>query len=78
MLGIERKNPKPTDWPVPSESAPETRENGSGLSIPDDADLTHHQKVRYDLEYVRHHPISRDMVILLKTVALVLSKKGAR
>ena len=42
------------------------------------SDLTHYEKVRYDLEYVRRHPISRDMAILLKTVTLVLSKKGAR
>ncbi len=42
------------------------------------SDLTHDQKVRYDLEYVRHHPISRDLGILVKTVALVLSMKGAR
>jgi lipopolysaccharide/colanic/teichoic acid biosynthesis glycosyltransferase len=42
------------------------------------SDLTHYEKVRYDLKYVRHHPISRDLGILLKTVALVLSKKGAR
>jgi lipopolysaccharide/colanic/teichoic acid biosynthesis glycosyltransferase len=42
------------------------------------SDLTHYEKVRYDLRYVRHHPISRDLRILLKTVTLVLSKKGAR
>ncbi len=42
------------------------------------SDLTHYEKVRHDLEYVRHHPISRDLGILLKTVGLVLSKKGAR
>ncbi len=42
------------------------------------SDLTHYEKVRYDLEYVRYHPLSRDLRILLKTVGLVLSKKGAR
>ena len=42
------------------------------------SDITHYEKVRYDLDYVRHHPISRDVMILLKTVTLVLSKKGAR
>ena len=42
------------------------------------SDLTHDQKVRYDLEYVRYHPIIRDLGILVKTIALVLSKKGAR
>ncbi|HXG36207.1 MAG TPA: sugar transferase [Dehalococcoidia bacterium] len=42
------------------------------------SDLTHYQKVCYDLEYVRYHPLSRDLRILLKTIALVVSKKGAR
>jgi lipopolysaccharide/colanic/teichoic acid biosynthesis glycosyltransferase len=42
------------------------------------SDLTHYEKVKYDLEYVRHHPLSLDLKILLKTVTLVLSKKGAR
>ncbi len=42
------------------------------------SDLTHLEKLRYDLAYVRHHPISRDLKILLKTLMLVLSKKGAR
>ena len=42
------------------------------------SDITHYEKVRYDLNYVRHHPISRDVMILLKTITLVISKKGAR
>ncbi len=42
------------------------------------SDITHYEKVRYDLDYVRRHPISRDLMILLKTVTLVISKKGAR
>lgn len=42
------------------------------------SDLTHYEKVRHDLEYVCSHPISRDLQILLKTVTLVISKKGAR
>jgi lipopolysaccharide/colanic/teichoic acid biosynthesis glycosyltransferase len=42
------------------------------------SDITHYQKVRYDLEYVRHHPISRDLRVLMKTISLVISKKGAR
>jgi len=28
--------------------------------------------------YVRHHPIARDLKILVRTVTLVISKKGAR
>lgn len=42
------------------------------------SDLTHYQKVRYDLKYVQNHPFARDLKILLRTVALVFSKKGAR
>lgn len=42
------------------------------------SDITHYQKVKYDLEYVRRHPISLDMRILWKTLGLVASKKGAR
>jgi lipopolysaccharide/colanic/teichoic acid biosynthesis glycosyltransferase len=42
------------------------------------SDLTHSEKVRYDLIYVRRHPISLDVAILLRTVALVFNKKGAR
>ena len=42
------------------------------------SDITHYQKVKYDIEYVRRHPIIRDLRILWKTLSLVLSKKGAR
>jgi lipopolysaccharide/colanic/teichoic acid biosynthesis glycosyltransferase len=42
------------------------------------SDLTHYEKVKYDLRYVRHHPITLDLRILLKTIGLVISKKGAR
>jgi lipopolysaccharide/colanic/teichoic acid biosynthesis glycosyltransferase len=42
------------------------------------SDITHYQKVKYDLEYVRRHPITRDLRVLWKTLSLVASKKGAR
>jgi lipopolysaccharide/colanic/teichoic acid biosynthesis glycosyltransferase len=42
------------------------------------SDLTHYEKVKYDLRYVRHHPVALDLMILLKTIGLVISKKGAR
>jgi putative peptidoglycan lipid II flippase len=42
------------------------------------SDITHYEKVKYDIEYVRNHPISRDLRILWKTLSLVASKKGAR
>jgi lipopolysaccharide/colanic/teichoic acid biosynthesis glycosyltransferase len=42
------------------------------------SDLTHYQKIKYDLKYVRRHPVSLDLLILWKTLSLVFSKKGAR
>lgn len=42
------------------------------------SDLTHYEKVKYDLDYVRDHSFARDLMILVRTVGLVFSKKGAR
>jgi len=42
------------------------------------SDITHYQKIRYDLDYVRRHPLRRDLMILVRTLGLVISKKGAR
>lgn len=42
------------------------------------SDLTHYEKVRYDLKYVQRHPFALDLKILIRTIALVFSKKGAR
>jgi lipopolysaccharide/colanic/teichoic acid biosynthesis glycosyltransferase len=42
------------------------------------SDLTYEEKIKYDLEYVRYHPLRRDIEILWRTVWLVLSKRGAR
>jgi lipopolysaccharide/colanic/teichoic acid biosynthesis glycosyltransferase len=42
------------------------------------SDLTHHEKVKHDLVYVRDHSLKQDVRILLKTIGLVISKKGAR
>jgi len=66
-------------WPPHFHQRHKVRPGMTGLAqVNGRSDLTHYEKVRYDLKYVRHHPISRDLGILLKTVALVLSKKGAR
>ena len=40
--------------------------------------LTYRQTVMYDLEYVRNPSLWRDLQILVRTVGVVLSKKGAR
>ncbi|MDI6857853.1 MAG: sugar transferase [Dehalococcoidia bacterium] len=42
------------------------------------SDLTYSQMMAYDLDYVDNHPFSRDLAILMKTVAVVLRKEGAR
>ena len=40
------------------------------------ADITYHEKVMYDLEYVKRQSASLDLAILLRTVRVVLSGKG--
>ena len=66
-------------WPPHFRQRHKVKPGMTGLAqVNGRSDLTHYQKVRYDLEYVRHHPISRDLKILIKTLTLVLSKKGAR
>lgn len=42
------------------------------------SDLTHYEKVKHDLDYVQDHSFARDLMILVKTVGLVFTKKGAR
>lgn len=41
-------------------------------------DLTYHETMLYDLEYVRGHSLCRDVAILARSVLVVLSRKGAR
>jgi len=66
-------------WPPHFHQRHKVKPGMTGLAqVNGRSNLTHYQKLRYDLEYVCHHPISRDMAILLKTLTLVLSKKGAR
>jgi lipopolysaccharide/colanic/teichoic acid biosynthesis glycosyltransferase len=66
-------------WPLEFHQRHKVKPGMTGLAqVNGRSDLTHYQKVRYDLDYVRSHPLSRDLKILLKTVALVVSKKGAR
>ena len=40
------------------------------------ADITYHEKVMFDLEYVKRQSSSLDLAILLRTVRVVLSGKG--
>ncbi len=66
-------------WPPEFRQRHKVKPGMTGLAqVNGRSDITHYQKVRYDLRYVRHHPISLDMKVLLKTITLVISKKGAR
>ncbi len=42
------------------------------------ADLTYDETMQYDLEYVRDHSLWRDLQIIWQTIAVVVSRKGAR
>src|SRR5581483_46061 len=42
------------------------------------ADLTYDETMQYDLEYVRDHSLRRDLQIIWQTIAVVVSRKGAR
>lgn len=66
-------------WPEEFQARHLVRPGMTGLAqVNGRSNLTHSQKLRYDLEYVRYHPLSRDLAILLKTVRVVASKEGAR
>ena len=41
-------------------------------------DLTYHEAMVYDLEYVEQHSFLRDVAILLQTIPTVLGRRGAR
>ena len=42
------------------------------------SNLTYQQMMAYDLDYADHHPFSRDLTILVRTLRVVVSKEGAR
>ncbi len=66
-------------WPPEFRQRHQVKPGMTGLAqVNGRSDLTHYEKVKYDLRYVRNHPIALDVQILLKTVKLVFSKKGAR
>lgn len=66
-------------WPMSFRQRHKVKPGMTGLAqVNGRSDLTHYEKVRYDLRYVARHPLSLDIRILLKTVMLVVSKKGAR
>ena len=67
------------DWPPEFRQRHQVKPGMTGLAqVNGRSDLTHYEKVKYDLRYVANHPITADLRILLKTIGLVISKKGAR
>jgi lipopolysaccharide/colanic/teichoic acid biosynthesis glycosyltransferase len=66
-------------WPPEFRQRHQVKPGMTGLAqVNGRSDLTHYEKVKYDLRYVANHPITLDLKILLKTIGLVISKKGAR
>jgi lipopolysaccharide/colanic/teichoic acid biosynthesis glycosyltransferase len=66
-------------WPESFRQRHKVKPGMTGLAqVNGRSDLTHHEKVKYDLRYVQDHSIAEDFRILLKTIGLVISKKGAR
>jgi len=66
-------------WPESFRQRHKVKPGMTGLAqVNGRSDLTHHEKVKHDLRYVRNHSISEDLRILMKTIGLVISKKGAR
>jgi lipopolysaccharide/colanic/teichoic acid biosynthesis glycosyltransferase len=66
-------------WPAAFRQRHQVKPGMTGLAqVNGRSDLTHYEKVKYDLRYVANHPITQDLRILIKTVGLVISKKGAR
>ncbi len=66
-------------WPAEFRARHQVKPGMTGLAqVNGRSDLTHYDKLRYDLDYVRRHPPLRDIEILFKTLKVVLSKKGAR
>ncbi|MDO8613484.1 MAG: sugar transferase [Dehalococcoidia bacterium] len=55
----------------------ETKPGLTGLAqVNGQADITYHEKVMYDLEYVKRQSSSFDLAILLRTIRVVLRGKG--
>jgi|FLYL01.1.fsa_nt_gi lipopolysaccharide/colanic/teichoic acid biosynthesis glycosyltransferase len=66
-------------WPPEFRQRHKVKPGMTGLAqVHGRSDITHYEKVRWDIEYVRHHPLSRDLRILWRTLGMVFSQEGAR
>jgi lipopolysaccharide/colanic/teichoic acid biosynthesis glycosyltransferase len=78
LVGPRPELPKVVDkFPPAYHLRHETKPGLTGLAqVNGLADVTYHEKVMYDLEYVKRQSSSLDLAILLRTVRVVLSGKG--
>ena len=78
LVGPRPELPKVVDkFPPAYHLRHETRPGLTGLAqVNGLADVTYHEKVMYDLEYVKRQSSSFDLAILLRTVRVVLGGKG--
>jgi lipopolysaccharide/colanic/teichoic acid biosynthesis glycosyltransferase len=78
LVGPRPETPKIVDTFPPSyHLRHETKPGLTGLAqVNGLVDITYHEKVMYDLEYVKRQSSSLDLAILLRTVRVVLGGKG--
>ena len=78
LVGPRPETPKVVDkFPPAYHLRHEAKPGLTGLAqVNGLADITYHEKVMYDLEYVKRQSSSLDLAILLRTVRVVLSGKG--
>lgn len=78
LVGPRPELPKTVDkFPPAYHLRHETKPGLSGLAqVNGLADITYHEKVMYDLEYVNRQSSALDLSILLKTIPIVLGGKG--
>jgi lipopolysaccharide/colanic/teichoic acid biosynthesis glycosyltransferase len=78
LVGPRPEVPKIVDrFPPAYHLRHETKPGLTGLAqVNGLADITYHEKVMYDLEYVKRQSSSLDLAILLRTAGVVVSGKG--
>jgi len=78
LVGPRPETPKIVDtFPPAYHLRHETKPGLTGLAqVNGLVDITYHEKVMYDLEYVKKQSSTLDIEILLRTVRVVLSGKG--
>jgi lipopolysaccharide/colanic/teichoic acid biosynthesis glycosyltransferase len=78
LVGPRPENPEVVDrFPPAYHLRHETKPGMTGLAqVNGLVDITYHEKVMYDLEYVERQSSHLDVAILMRTVRVLLSGKG--